>query len=477
MGGTSATFSGTIASTVTNALVLSNNTSTTQYVYTSLANSVGNARYGVDNSSGGGLGTGTSANSAVFGNAGNADVDITTNNISRLKITSTGAATFSSSVTTGGNINLNTNNGILYLNNTGGGTNYGYIQGSSGLMNIQVASGGDINFGNGSDLVRIKASGNVGIGTTSPTGTYGKLTVAGGIQILDDNNAKLEIGRYSAGASNSYIKLGTNSNSLIFTNAADTADLVTFTNSGSVGIGITSPSKLFTVRSLDNNTTTFAGFYALNETQGTEIWYGGIQMGGSNAGVDLNLASKSTGYISLQTSGSERMRIKGDGDILVSTGAIHLRQTVGGTVDNNSQSIGNNGVNYMNRVSGTGLSHILFNNGGNIVGSITSNATNTQYNTSSDYRLKEDLKDFNALDLLSNIKLYDFAWKLNQSRMYGVLAHELKQYIPYSVVGEKDELDENGKIKPQGVDYSLLTPILAKAIQELQSQINELKNN
>jgi hypothetical protein len=98
LGGTSATFSGTINSTITNALVLYNNTSTTQYVYTSLANSVGNARYGVDNSSGGGLGTGTSANSAVFGNAGNADVDITTNNISRLRIASTGAATFSSSV-------------------------------------------------------------------------------------------------------------------------------------------------------------------------------------------------------------------------------------------------------------------------------------------------------------------------------------------------------------------------------------------
>ena len=90
LAGTSVTISGTFTSTITNNLVLSNNTSTTQYVYCSLANSGGNARYGVDNSSGGGLGTGTSANSAVFGNASNADVDITTNNISRLKITSAG---------------------------------------------------------------------------------------------------------------------------------------------------------------------------------------------------------------------------------------------------------------------------------------------------------------------------------------------------------------------------------------------------
>jgi hypothetical protein len=88
----------------------------------------------------------------------------------------------------------------------------------------------------------VSASGNVGIGTTTPTGAYGRLSVAGGIRILDDNNAKLEIGRYSAGAPNSYIKLGTNSNSLRFTNAGDLADIMELTNSGSLGVGKTSPN-------------------------------------------------------------------------------------------------------------------------------------------------------------------------------------------------------------------------------------------
>jgi hypothetical protein len=85
-------------------------------------------------------------------------------------------------------------------------------------------------------------SNSVGVGG-SPTGTYGKLSVFGGLSIKDDNNAKLEIGRYNAGVPNSYIKLGTNSNSLIFTNAADAADLVTFTNGGNVGIGTTNPTS------------------------------------------------------------------------------------------------------------------------------------------------------------------------------------------------------------------------------------------
>jgi hypothetical protein len=101
----------------------------------------------------------------------------------------------------------------------------------------------------GSERVRIDNNGNVGIGTTSPTGTYGKLSVAGGIRILDDNNAKLEIGRYSSGASNSYIKLGSNSNSLRITNNTDAADIFTIENGGNVGIGTTSPNYLTDIQS------------------------------------------------------------------------------------------------------------------------------------------------------------------------------------------------------------------------------------
>ena len=184
LNGTSATFSGTINSTITNALVLSNNSSTTQYVYTSLANSVGNARYGVDNSTGGGLGTGTSANSAVFGNAGNADVDITTNNISRLKISSTGAATFSSSVTANSTINgyfggITTGqtpatsgttpvNPMLNLtNNRGIGMYFGGSYAGNYAQWIQVSDTG--NLGVNYPLLLNPNGGNVGIGTPSPS--------------------------------------------------------------------------------------------------------------------------------------------------------------------------------------------------------------------------------------------------------------------------------------------------------------------
>jgi hypothetical protein len=176
---------------------------------------------------------------------------------------------------------------------------------------------------------------------------------------------------------------------------------------------------------------------------------------------------------------NEKMRITCGGDVLIgcgNVGGLFIRQTVAGTVDNNSQSIGNNGINYMNRVSGVGLHHIIFNNGNNIVGTITSCTTATQFNTTSDYRLKTDLKNYNGICLINQIKTYDFAWKLNDARTYGVIAHELSDIIPYAVTGQKDGLDERGCILPQSVDYSKLVTPLIKAVQEQQCTIQCLTN-
>ena len=125
----------------------------------------------------------------------------------------------------------------------------------------------------------------------------------------------------------------------------------------------------------------------------------------------------------------------------------------------------------MNRGSGVGLYHIAFGNGGNLVGTITSCTTATQFNTTSDYRLKTDLKNYNGICLINQIKTYDFAWKLNDARTYGVIAHELSDIIPYAVTGEKDALDERGCILPQSVDYSKIVTPLIKAVQEQQCTI------
>jgi hypothetical protein len=116
----------------------------------------------------------------------------------------------------------------------------------------------------------ITSGGNVGIGTSSPSGTYGKLSVAGGISILNDNNAKLEIGRYSSGIPNSYIKIGTGSNKLFITNSTDTADIFVIENTGAVGIGISSPTRRLHVY---GSSTVFEGILVENSNSNAYALY------------------------------------------------------------------------------------------------------------------------------------------------------------------------------------------------------------
>lgn len=93
----------------------------------------------------------------------------------------------------------------------------------------------------------------------------------------------------------------------------------------------------------------------------------------------------------------------------------------------------------------------------------------------SDYRLKEDLSEFNAIELVNKVSVYDFAWKNDNGREIGVMAHELQQAFPYLVSGHKDEVDSNGQPVIQRVNYAKLVPVLLKAIQEQQLQLKELQ--
>ena len=105
------------------------------------------------------------------------------------------------------------------------------------------------------------------------------------------------------------------------------------------------------------------------------------------------------------------------------------------------------------------IANISFNSGGTAV----------NYNTGSDYRLKEDLQTFNGLDILNNISVYNYKWKGVDFRGYGVIAHELQPIFPDAVTGEKDAEEM------QSVDYSKLVPVLIKSVQELKKEIELLK--
>jgi hypothetical protein len=95
--------------------------------------------------------------------------------------------------------------------------------------------------------------------------------------------------------------------------------------------------------------------------------------------------------------------------------------------------------------------------------------------TASDYRLKEDKRDFDALSVVEAISAYDFAWKTTGEREYGFMAHEIQQVMPYLVSGQKDQVDEHGQPIVQRVNYAKLAPVLIKAIQQQQQMIESLQ--
>jgi hypothetical protein len=111
------------------------------------------------------------------------------------------------------------------------------------------------------------------------------------------------------------------------------------------------------------------------------------------------------------------------------------------------------------------------------VGSITSTGSATAYNTSSDYRLKEDdVPMTGATERVKALRPINFAWKIDGSRVDGFLAHEVQNIVPEAVTGEKDAVDDEGNPEYQGIDQSKLVPLLVKTIQELEARITALES-
>jgi hypothetical protein len=252
-------------------------------------------------------------------------------------------------------------------------------------------------------------------------------------------------------------------------------------DNGYVGFGNTNPSGLVHLTGNSSNpiTAIIENNGAAVNSSGTKLrfQFNGVETGflyNFYDGGDFSTRLSSNGYLALQAGGAEKLRINPAGDVLIGKQATSWT-VAGSQFEVNGKGFGVTrdvtGENlFLHRISSQTGNFVAFyyNSGG--VGSISTNGTSTSYNTSSDYRLKEDLKQINGLDLISKIEVYDYKWKSDESRAYGVLAHELQQVIPQAVNGEKDGEEM------QGVDYSKLVPVLIKAIKELKSEIQILKN-
>lgn len=379
-------------------------------------------------------------------------------------------------------------------------------------------------------------SSSVGVGG-APSGTYGTLSVFGGISTKDDNNGKLEIGRYSSGAPNSYIKIGTNSGSLRITNAADTIDLVSFFNSGFTFFG-TIPSVTnyikynFNVGTNQNigfrSSSSIARLEATNDAvnanvpmefaASTFIFTGGnvgigtsspeansqltlygssfsqlhMQNGttgtGSNGfrilmdGNNLTMTNREAGYWAFETNDTERMRITSGGLVLIGatsgTAAYKLKVDNGASGGILAVSSGGGDANFNSSSSGIGY-HFFADNGTSARFYVLNNGdvrnTNNSYGAISDISLKENITDATPkLDDLLKVKIrnYNLIDDEAKTKQIGVIAQELEEVFP-NMISEDKQMGTDETIKT--VKYSVFVPMLIKAIQEQQAQIEELK--
>ena len=126
--------------------------------------------------------------------------------------------------------------------------------------------------------------------------------------------------------------------------------------------------------------------------------------------------------------------------------------------------------------AGSGSPIIFRNITSAVIGSITTTASATAFNTSSDVRLKHAIEKLvGSLDLIRVLNPIGFRWNANNEHGEGFLAHELQHIIPAAVTGEPDALNDDGSIKPQQVDHSKLIPRLVGAIQELLQRVEALE--
>ncbi|MBI4422186.1 MAG: tail fiber domain-containing protein, partial [Elusimicrobia bacterium] len=419
-------------------------------------------------------------------------------------VTLTGGAGNATAAANGGGIAIVTGAGGSTSGNSGDLTlkTGNYTSGSFGTIAVQQGS---------NTRMFIDALGSVGIGTTSPSvklhvGSsdaeivrFASTNPAGGIvsdNALTGDYVAVTLNDTRTANEGAFLKFNIpNSTTLTTTEdmaafgavASDgtdgsrKADLVFVTRNssqaermrvkfdGNVGIGTSSNiDQALTIKGnlgITNDNVLCSGLGCGNPTAGSKTQ---IELYDASTG-DLIVQTGTAGTRNIrfgtgsETMGNnERMRIEGaTGNVAIgATAAVSAALHVEADTTSSPQAV----LDLNNIRTGSSSENMIrFKRLGTQVGSITSSDSATAYNTTSDRRLKTDIRDLEgALELVGRLKPRRYRWRKSGDPAIGFVAQELREVFPQAVSAPEDEM--------WGVDYGQLTPLLAGAIQDLRAE-------
>jgi hypothetical protein len=299
---------------------------------------------------------------------------------------------------------------------------------------------------------------------------------------IDGSNGISDVRSTTDGSAATPAIRGTDANTGIFFPAADTiafseggVESMRITSAGDVGIGTASPARKLHVKSTD-------GVQAIFETTGASAGFQAFTNAGSfTVGAMDYTSSAMIFYTGNGAAGAaERMRIDSSGRVCI--GVNSAAYSTACAMNVNVDTVSASGGAWVSKAASTSTAfHMNFQNGNGGVGGISTNASSTQYVTSSDYRLKNSITPMTgALAKVAQLKPVTYKWKVDGSDGQGFIAHELQEVIAGCVTGEKDAVetytDEDGNEqtipKYQGIDTSFLVATLTAAIQELKATVD-----
>ena len=367
-------------------------------------------------------------------------------------------------------------------------------------------------------------TGNVGIGTSSPSTTFnvGHESHGIGISYLGSSALPAIAGLFTDTSSGQqgYGSLLIKSRSdyagysINFYTAASNntpVERMRINSTGNVGIGTTSPNGRLTIKAelsdtapslvfrneLGGPSSAISNFVSVAQTFtviGTNVY---VNSTGNLTRFDTGKQSCAIvldeGLINFTTgptgaTASSRMAITSGGAVYIGTtsnplsNATPLLGIVAGAatdvINIRHNQDGNNTINVW-QTGNTTHTALAFYKGNtqDLRGGISVSTSGVAYNTTSDYRLKTNITPIeNGINRLMQLKPSKFNWIESGKETEGFIAHELQEIFPDAVTGEKDAIySSTGKIKPQSVDYGRITPLLVKAIQELKAELEIAK--